>query len=90
MSLGSATRSRLVALFFLGILLLNFPILSLASRELVVAGIPILFAYSFLSWGAIILLIALVAESKERGGSILKNGPGQVSETPREDERKSR
>ncbi len=79
-------RSRLVALFFLGLLLLNFPILSLWSHELLVAGIPILFAYSFLAWAALILMIALVSESKKRGETTLRDGPEPSGATPTEGE----
>ena len=57
-----------MALLCLGILLFSFPILSLASRELTVGGIPVLFAYCFLVWALLIVLIAFVAESKQDGG----------------------
>jgi hypothetical protein len=68
------TRARLVALFFLGVVLLNYPILSMASRALVIAGIPILFAYCFLGWATLILLIVLITVSKEPSKSIPKDG----------------
>lgn len=35
------TRARLVALFGLGLLLMNFPLLSLFSQEYLVLGMPV-------------------------------------------------
>jgi hypothetical protein len=56
---------RLAALFLLGVLLLNFPLLQLADRTVTVLGIPLLFAYVFVVWGLIIGLMALVLERRE-------------------------
>jgi len=56
---------RLVALAFLGFLLFNYPLLSLVSTEETVLGIPVLYAYLFVSWG---LLIALTALAVRRSG----------------------
>lgn len=51
---------RLVALALLGFLLFNYPLLSLFSTEGTVLGIPVLYAYLFVSWGVLIALMALV------------------------------
>jgi hypothetical protein len=56
---------RLLATFVLGWALLNYPILSLFSRPLEVAGIPLLYAFVFGTWIVLILIMALVIE---RGG----------------------
>ena len=56
---------RLVALAFLGLLLFNYPLLSLFSTEGTVLGIPVLYAYLFTSWA---LLIALAALAVRRSG----------------------
>lgn len=53
---------RLVALFLLGGLLFNFPILALFNRASEVFGIPLLYAYIFGVWLALIVLMALAAE----------------------------
>ena len=53
---------RLVALFLLGLLLFNYPLLSLFERSGDVLGIPILYAYVFLVWAVLIALMALVIE----------------------------
>ncbi len=65
MSRMTLTGQRLVALFLLGCLLLNFPLLYLFERDLVIAGVPLLFVYVFVAWAALIVLLALVVE---RGG----------------------
>jgi len=62
MNRHTLTGQRLLALFFIGCLLLNFPILSLFSTEGMVWGIPLLYVYLFLAWGLLIALMALVIE----------------------------
>ena len=56
---------RLAALFLIGCLLFNFPLLALFNRDGEVLGIPLLYAYIFGAWLALIALLALAAE---RGG----------------------
>lgn len=63
MNRHTLTGQRLLALFFIGCLLLNFPILSLFSIEGMVWGIPLLYVYLFLAWALLIALMALVIES---------------------------
>jgi hypothetical protein len=53
---------RLVALFFLGCLLFNYPLLYLFSRENTLWGVPILYIYVFTACAALIGLMALVIE----------------------------
>ena len=53
---------RLVALFMLGCLLFSYPLLSLFNIGGTVAGIPILYAYLFGVWAALIALMILVVE----------------------------
>jgi hypothetical protein len=50
----------LVALALLGFLLFNYPLLSLFSTDRSVVGVPLLYAYLFVSWGLLIGLMALV------------------------------
>ena len=51
---------RLVALALLGFLLFNYPLLSLFSTDGSVGGVPLLYAYLFVSWGLLIGFMALV------------------------------
>lgn len=54
---------RFVALCMLGILLFNYPILALFNVSGAVFGVPVLYAYIFIAWAALIALMAFVAES---------------------------
>ena len=64
MTKTSRKGARLVALFLLGCLLFNYPLLALFNVRASVFGIPLLYAYLFAAWA---LLIALVAVVMERG-----------------------
>jgi len=55
-------NQRLVALFLLGCLLFNYPLLSLFNNPVEIFGIPLLYAYLFAVWGLLIALMALVTE----------------------------
>lgn len=57
---------RLVALFLLGCLLFNFPLLSLFTGNMRLWGIPLIYIYVFVAWFAIIALMALIIERKDR------------------------
>jgi hypothetical protein len=59
---SDVTGQRLVAIFLMGCVLLNYPILSLFARPVEVAGVPLLFAYVFAAWVVLIALMALVIE----------------------------
>ena len=56
------TGQRLAAVFLLGCVLLNYPILSLFARPISIGGIPLLYAFLFGSWALLIALMALVIE----------------------------
>lgn len=53
---------RLVALFVLGCLLFSFPLLSLFNTGGTLLGIPVLYAYLFGVWAALIALMIVVVE----------------------------
>jgi hypothetical protein len=53
---------RLVAVFLLGALLFNYPLLALFNRAAETYGIPVLYAYIFVAWTVVIGLLALVIE----------------------------
>ena len=59
MTRDSKTNKRLVALFLLGCVLLNFPILSLVNLEILIFGLPLLYVYIFGIWCLLISLTAL-------------------------------
>ena len=55
---------RLIALFVLGCLLFNYPVLSLFNVATVAFGVPLLYVYIFAAWALLIALMALAAESR--------------------------
>ena len=55
---------RLVALFLLGVVLFNYPILALFNPPQTVAGIPLLYFHLFTSWAVLIALMAWVIERR--------------------------
>lgn len=62
MNRAGTTGQRLIAIFALGAILLNYPILSLFTGTNDVGGIPLLYAYVFVVWSLVIGLMALVVE----------------------------
>lgn len=61
----SLTGQRLIALFLLGVLLFNYPLLQLFARDGLVLGIPLLYCYVFCAWAALIGMMALVVERRD-------------------------
>jgi hypothetical protein len=59
-----AKAERFVALCMLGMLLFNYPILALFNVQGTLAGVPVLYAYLFIAWAALIALMALVANRR--------------------------
>jgi hypothetical protein len=53
---------RFVAVFLLGLLLFNYPLLALFNRPATFFGIPLLYAYIFVAWAVLVGLLALVVE----------------------------
>ena len=68
MTRDSKINKRLVALFLLGCVLLNFPILSLVNPEILIFGLPLLYVYIFSIWCLLISLtvLATLFHSRER------------------------
>jgi uncharacterized membrane protein len=59
-------NERLVGVFIVGIIVLNYPVLSLFSKVKLVFGIPLLYLFLFLVWAIFILCMALILERRER------------------------
>jgi hypothetical protein len=64
---SSMKGARLVAIFLLGVLLFNYPLLALFNRAVIAFGIPLLYAYIFVAWALLIGLLALVVERSHPG-----------------------
>ena len=65
MTKSSRKGPRLVALFLLGCLLFNYPMLALFNVRATVLGIPLLYAYLFAAWALLIALVAAVMRREE-------------------------
>lgn len=63
------TGQRFAAIFVLGWLLFNYPLLALFNDADTWFGIPVLYAYLFASWALIIGLLAYLAEHSSHPGS---------------------
>ena len=55
---------RFVALCMFGVLLFSYPVLSLFNVPGTLFGVPVLYAYLFIAWAALIALMAYIAESR--------------------------
>ena len=64
MQVDERRGQRLIALFALGCVLFNYPVLSLFNVPAVVFGVPALYAYIFAAWALLVALMALAAESR--------------------------
>jgi hypothetical protein len=60
----SVKGQRLIALFLLGLLLLNYPLFALFAGPMHVLGIPLVHLYVFVAWALTIALMALVVERR--------------------------
>jgi hypothetical protein len=58
---------RLIAVFLLGLVTLNFPLLAIAEASRALFGLPPLLVYLFGVWAGLILLLALIVEARRRG-----------------------
>ena len=89
MNKSDSKGERSIALFLLGILFFNPPLLSIFAADVTFGGIPLLYLYLFCAWAAFILLIGLMSEKSQerrRGrrapGLPLENGTQGRSAVP--------
>jgi len=61
MNASVSKSQRFIALCMLGLLLFNYPILALFNVTGTVFGVPLLYAYIFIAWAALIAMMAYVA-----------------------------
>lgn len=55
-------REYIVILFIIGVLTLNYPLLSLVDRPLLLLNLPLLYFYIFFVWLLLIIIMAVIAE----------------------------
>jgi len=78
MAASGSSRERRLALFVLGLLIFNPPILSIFSNDGYVAGIPVLYAYLFLGWAVFIALLFVSAGWREAVFRRVRDRPSEV------------
>ena len=64
MARDEAKGQRLVALFILGCLLFNYPVLSLFNVPVDALGVPLLYVFIFAAWTVLVALMAFAVESR--------------------------
>jgi len=65
MNRSGITSQRLAAIFLLGCVLFNYPVLFLFNKPGEVFDIPLLYFYIFAAWALLIGLMAYVIERRE-------------------------
>ncbi|HMO38967.1 MAG TPA: hypothetical protein PKC76_12510 [Saprospiraceae bacterium] len=55
---------RLIGIFLLAAVLLNFPILGIFRSEMQVLGVPLLFGYLFVVWLLLIVMTGWIVEKR--------------------------
>jgi hypothetical protein len=63
MTRESINGRRLAGLCLLGLLMFNFPFLCLFNHDVLIGGIPLLYAYLVGGWTWIVLLILIISRS---------------------------
>lgn len=82
MSGNGTPGERWVALFLLGGLAFSPPLLFIFSADAAVFGIPVLYVYLFVAWGALIALTAIVAKRLHRAEKPARRDPKSARDTP--------
>ena len=57
-------QQKAIAITIFLVCLLNFPILSLFNKAILVFGIPLIYVYVFSIWTVGIIIVGIIAESK--------------------------
>jgi hypothetical protein len=57
--------AQLVAAAALGLLLFGYPLVAVFDVPATVAGVPVLWAYLFVAWGAVIALVTLALRRRD-------------------------
>ncbi len=57
-------NGRLVAVFLIGLVLFNYPLLSLFNMDGLFLGIPLFYVYMFAAWLSVIVLTAWITRGR--------------------------
>ncbi len=58
-------KQRLIGLFFIGLLIFNYPILTLFDRPVLFLKVPLIYLYLFSAWFLLIFLAYLAVKPKK-------------------------
>ena len=61
------TGQRLAAIFLLGCVLFNYPLIALFNKPGEIADIPLLYFFLFGAWALLIVLLARLMEARDEG-----------------------
>jgi hypothetical protein len=64
MNRSGITGQRLAAVFLLGCMLLNYPVIALFNRPGEIFDVPLLYAFIFAAWALLIGLMAYIIERR--------------------------
>lgn len=79
MTRESIISRRLFAIFLLGCLLFNYPLVSLFNLNTFWLGVPLLYLYMFTVWILLIILVVFVTRFGEKNLSATNRRPGRRS-----------
>ncbi len=74
---------RLIGIFFLGCVLLSYPVLTMFNVKVILFGFPVLYLYIFIIWMIIILFIYRVSKMHTKKGKKNSEDPFLIP-TPKE------
>jgi len=63
--MSEGKTSKVIGIFLLGFVLLNFPIINLFTKDQFIFGIPSLYIYFFMVWVILIIFIARTTRKKD-------------------------
>ncbi|MFM8374224.1 MAG: hypothetical protein ACKOCO_17760 [Bacteroidota bacterium] len=58
--------ARLIILFVVAVMLLNYPLIGIFDRRQLQHGIPVMYGYLFVVWALIVLLVGLAVQNRNR------------------------
>ena len=82
MSGNGTPGERWIVLFLLGALAFSPPLLSIFSVDAMIFGIPVLYVYLFVAWGALIALAVIVAKGLRRSERAARRDPKSAGKIP--------
>lgn len=78
-------NERIMGLVLVGVLALNYPLLSLFASGSLLFGIPLLYLYLFLFWAAFIAVAGLMIEAEDIDGAEAPSLPPVLTDATERD-----